>query len=205
MARVKSRRTLCLALFGALAVLMSPATLLSEQGTKIIRFVPDTAVRSVREGKCWTGSNAVSRPDAWRCMAGNDIIDPCFASAKGKFVVCGPNPAKGNPGFVLKLTEPLPKPDLPVQSSSNESGSGWLGELADGTIWRPVTGRSDEIEGKAANYYCETGQPGKEIVLLDGLDTQRPLWTTVKATVVRGAGGPKLIKSEKMAVKTVWQ
>jgi len=103
------------------------------------------------------------------------------------------------------LTEPLPKPDLPVQSAANESGSGWLVELADGTICRPVTGRSGEIEGKAADYYCDNVRPDNEIVLLGGLDTQRPLWTAVKATVARGIRGPKLIKSERIAVKRVWQ
>jgi hypothetical protein len=205
MARVRWGWTFGLSLIGVFAILIAPAALLSQQATRIIRFVPDKTVESVRQGKCWTGSIAVARPDAWRCMIGNEIADPCFSRADGKFVVCGTNPARGDPGFGLELTEPLPKPDLPVQSSGSESMGGWLLELADGTLCRPVTGASGDIDGKAANYYCENGQPGKEIVLLGGIDTRGPLWTTLKATVGRGPGGPKLIKSEKMAVKNVWQ
>ncbi|MGO8943824.1 MAG: hypothetical protein ACLQJ7_09130 [Syntrophobacteraceae bacterium] len=199
MVQVKWGRTFCLVFIGVFAAL----TVFAEQATKIIKFMPDTPGRGVREGHCWTSSIAVTRPDAWRCMIGNEIIDPCFASADGKLVICDPNPAKGDPGFRLKLTEPLPKPDFPVQSVADDSS--WLVELADGTICRPVTGRSFEVQGKSANFYCENGQKDKEIVLLEGLNTKKPLWKAEKATIGHGPQGRKLLKSERLAVKTVWQ
>jgi len=202
MTRIRWECAVSLAFFVTLSVLATPAPAPSEQATRIVRFVPDTTVRSVREGKCWTGSIAVSRPDAWRCMIGNEIVDPCFASADSKFVVCGPNPAKGDPGFGLKLTEPLPKSD--VQATPSKDG-GWLVELADGTLCRPRTGAGWEVQGKLVNYYCESKQKGRQIDLLEELNTSKPLWTAQKATIANDDGGPKLLKLQIMGVKTVWQ
>ncbi|MGO9020783.1 MAG: hypothetical protein ACLQVJ_20780 [Syntrophobacteraceae bacterium] len=207
MAHVKSGCTFGLVLFGVFVTLALPAMHASGQATKIIKFMPDAPSRGVREGKCWTRSIAVPRSGAWRCMIGNEIVDPCFASADRKYAVCSPNPARGEPGFRLKLTEPLPRSDVPAQSMTSEYKSGWFVELADGTIWRPMTGTSFEVQGKSANFYCENGQKGEEVVLLEGLNAEKPLWTAEKATVAfsRGGGVPKLLKSEKIAVKTVWQ
>jgi hypothetical protein len=40
-------------------------------------------------GYCWTSSNATDRTDAWRCMTGNYIYDPCFAASRvAHFVLC---------------------------------------------------------------------------------------------------------------------
>ena len=203
MAQVKWGWIFSLVLFGVFVTLSAPTTTASGQATKIVKYMPDTQGLGVREGHCWTSSNAVPRPDAWRCMIGNEIVDPCFASADRKLVICNPNPAKGYPGFRLKLTQPLPKSDIPAGSVANDSG--WLVELVDGTICRPVTGSSFEVQGKAANYYCENTRKGGEIVLLEGLDAKKPLWTAEKATVVQGPQGARLLKSERIGVKTVWQ
>jgi hypothetical protein len=203
MSRIKRRWTFGLVFFIIFAALTALAA--QEEATRIIRFVPDTSVRGDRSGSCWTGSIAVSRPDAWRCMIGNGIFDPCFSSPGEKFVVCNPNPSKGEPGFRLNLTEPLPKQDMPAPFSDVETGSGWLVELADGTMCSPVTGASGLIGGKVVRYYCENRKKGEDISLLGDLNSSNPLWTAEKATTVQGRGGPKLIKSERIAVRTVWQ
>lgn len=198
MVRIKWGWTFALVLFSIFAAL----TVFAEQATRVIKFVPDTKARGVRAGKCWTGSIAAPRPDAWRCMIGHEIVDPCFASTDRNFVLCNPNPAKGDPGFRLKLTEPLPASEIPTQSAYD---GGWLIELADSTLCRPATGATFEVQGKAATYYCEKDFKGVEIVLLDGLNTEKPLWTAEKAAVAQNSRGPKLIKSQRIAVKTVWQ
>lgn len=200
---MKRRWTLGLTFLMVFAALTTLAA--QEKATKIVRFVPDASVGGDRSGKCWTGSIASPRPDAWRCMIGNGIFDPCFQSPNGKFVVCDPNPARGEPGFRLNLTEPLPGPDVQGRSSDLEAGGGWLIELADGTLCRPSTGASGMVDGKAMRYYCENGKKGEYVSLLDELDSSKPLWTAEKATTVQGPKGPKLIKSERIAVKTVWQ
>jgi len=207
MAHVKWGWAFGLVLFGVFVTLALPEMPASGQATKIIKFMPDTPGRGAREGKCWTRSIAIPRPDAWRCMIGNEIVDPCFASADKKYAVCNPNPVKGEPGFRLKLTEPLPRSDVPAQSMTSEYKSGWLVELADGTICRPMMGTYFEVQGKLANFYCDNGQKGEQVVLLEGLNAEKPLWTAEKATVAssRGGGVPTLLKSERIAVKTVWQ
>src|SRR4051794_37844520 len=35
-----------------------------------------------RRGECFTGSLATVRRDAWRCIVGNGLIDPCFSSGR---------------------------------------------------------------------------------------------------------------------------
>ena len=200
MARVKWGWMISSVVFFAVFVAL---TVFAQQATKVIRYTPNTQAKGMREGKCWTSSIAISRPDAYRCMIGNEIVDPCFASADKRYAVCNPNPAKGDPGFSLKLTEPLPKPDVLAQSTAKDSG--WLVELGDGTICRPSTGASFQVEGKTASYYCEGHEKGKETVLLDGLNAKKSLWTAEKATIMYDRAGPKLIKSDVVPVKTVWQ
>ena len=191
-----------IAIFAAPAAMAAPPM---EQATNVVRYFPEASGPSAQTGKCWTNSIAAPRPDAWRCMLENGIVDPCFESRDRKFVVCNPNPAKDDPGFGLKLTQPLPKSDIPDQSSAMEAAGGWLVELADGTLCRPATGARGVIAGKIISYYCEKGKEGLETSLLDGLTTKGPVWTAEKGTIVPGPQGPKLIKSKTITVKTVWQ
>ncbi len=199
MAKVKWGWTFALILFLISAALTVFA---EQQATRIIKFVPSAHVRDVRDGRCWTGSIAAPRPDAWRCMIGNEIVDPCFASADRSLVICNPNPLKGYPGFRLRLTEPLPRSEIPAQSAYD---GGWLVELVDGTLCRPATGAGFEVKGKVASYYCDNWQSGKDIVLLGDFDMRAPVWTAEKATITQGKRGPVYLSSHRVAVKTVWQ
>lgn len=62
---------------------------------------------TVREsGYCWTNSIASQRSDAYRCMVGNAIHDPCFALGAGS-VAC-PLDLAANSGLLISLTKPLP-------------------------------------------------------------------------------------------------
>jgi hypothetical protein len=55
-------------------------------------------------------SAADPRADAWRCMAGFLILDPCFEDKLGSspFLVCVPDPW-ARQGVKLRLTRPLPR------------------------------------------------------------------------------------------------
>jgi hypothetical protein len=174
-------------------------------GTKVLKFIASPEGQIKNEGYCWTNSIAATRPDAWRCMAGNEIFDPCFQSSDRTSVQCDPDPAKRNAGFRLKLTQPLPKPDIPTEAEAMSKGNGWLIELYDGTLCRPATGARGLVDDKMVTCYCENELLGTDIVLLDELDSSSPTWMAEKATLVPGPDGPKLLKSEKVAVKTVWQ
>ena len=203
MGQAKWNISLALILAGMLAFTAVQAAHGSGRTTEVIRFVPHSPGRGMLSGHCWTDSIAIARPDAWRCMSGNEIYDPCFEGKDKGFVVCDPNPAKGDPGRRMKLTAPLPEPE--GQPGPAIDPGAWLVELEDGTICRPGTGTSEEIEGKIAHYFCESREKGVEVDLLGDLDTSRPLWTAEKAIVSEGAKGPKLIRAEKIGIKRVWR
>jgi hypothetical protein len=97
--------------------------------TEVIIFQPAVPNAPPRRGYCWTPSIALSRAGVWRCMAGNAIYDPCFATAQvSDAVICGANPATSEVGFLLRLTKPLP-PATPVALAKP---SPWIVELAIG-------------------------------------------------------------------------
>jgi hypothetical protein len=174
--------------------------------TKIIKFEPSSvSTTEEKEGTCWTPSIAVMRPDAWRCMVGNEIFDPCFEIEGAEGVLCGADPAEGKPGFRLNLTEPLPGAESQTNSPPAPHNGGWLVQLEDGTLCSPVTGASGLLDGKIITYYCKSRQKGVEVSLLGDLDASSPLWTAEKATYSLQSSGPKLLRSQRVPVKTVWQ
>ena len=72
------------------------------------------AVTSEERGSCISGSLAdAGRPDAWRCTAGNAILNPCFASPfalpdEPGTLACLESPFGGDV-VQLTVTEPLPE------------------------------------------------------------------------------------------------
>lgn len=75
--------------------------------TQVIVYQP-TGFRSTQvvSGKCWEGSLAAPRQGAYRCMAGNIILDPCFPSNDSS-VACPVDP-QTNTGTIIDLTDSLP-------------------------------------------------------------------------------------------------
>jgi hypothetical protein len=87
------RALLCLAASAAVAcstALGAFAGSSTPRQTKIIVYSPFTidgqlsngvrVIRSLR-GDCWEGSVVSQRSDAWRCLSGNQILDPCNSGA----------------------------------------------------------------------------------------------------------------------------
>lgn len=153
-----------------------------------------------REGDCWTASLADRRADAFRCRIGNQILDPCFV-VEGDKVVCGANPVRNEPGFVLKLTQPLPTPRPATAVPNNWA---WMVELGDGTVCSFITGATAGFEGKRLNYGC-TGRTGSESIWILGDLQPGKVWYANKVTVTSGPSGPSLQKSETVPVRRLWQ
>ncbi|MBV9279871.1 MAG: hypothetical protein JOZ41_07305 [Chloroflexi bacterium] len=77
--------------------------------TRVVVFHPWGVRGQPLRGHCWTSSSAAWRPDAWRCLAGNQILDPCFsASPHVSSVICQVLPPFTGRGLRLRLTQPLP-------------------------------------------------------------------------------------------------
>jgi hypothetical protein len=107
---------------------------------------------SSRYGNCWVGSLVSTRADAWRCISGHVIHDPCFSSEDMDFVVCPTDPWK-NRAIRLYLDEALP------ESYGNEPGHGataWALELFNSRKCYFSSGASDVIGGQRVNYFCSS-------------------------------------------------
>lgn len=200
-----------LATMVAAAAMLMPARCIaaniSATRTRIITYVPRNVHRPVRSGYCWTESIASPRTDAWRCMAGNAIYDPCFTNPqRNDEMICDPDPAADKPGFALKLTRPLPKSaGLPAGNTSP-----WLIELADGSVCRPFTGTLPLVKHLIIRYGCSDSKACSDgdcphlTGVIDGLGPGK-LWTARKVTYAIGRAGPKLIKTEPISVIRAWR
>lgn len=60
--------------------------------TKVNIFKPQGEALKIEKGFCWTGSLAISRDDAWRCMVRSNIFDPCFVVEALGRILCDANP-----------------------------------------------------------------------------------------------------------------
>jgi hypothetical protein len=106
-------------------------------------------------GDCWTQSLVTSRADAYRCMAGNDIYDPCFAPkiSRPRAVACAPNPFS-NRVALFRLKKALPSsPDSTTQLLQPHNQP-WGLRLTNGDTCVFATGATDAIKGERMNYAC---------------------------------------------------
>lgn len=179
--------------------------------TQIIAYVPPQPASStpVENGSCWTNSIAAPfRNDAWRCTVGNNISDPCFQLPNStSSLLCGINPTVTNSTstFVLKLTKPLPAPQVPPGLPPNNWA--WLVQLSNGTLCTPFTGTLPiTATGDAANYGCAPGPLGKDIMIFGGLNASSGAWTAEIGTIMESSSSlPTMASSSTIPVTTVWQ
>jgi hypothetical protein len=117
------------------------------------RLAKNLTVASTVSGSCWTGSIAMSgRSDAWRCMVGNDISDPCYVGqlSNAHVAVCaGPFSSRA---IVIKLTAPLSSSDANQPTGTRDDPSAL--ELGDGARCEMITGATNAIGGMRLNYGC---------------------------------------------------
>lgn len=102
--------------------------------TTTVTFNPaKMKVTATITGSCWTGSIASLRSDAYRCMSGNNIHDPCF-KVDAKSVVC-PTNVVANSGIRISLRKPLPRanPEAPSNAFMMALAGGITCNMATGT------------------------------------------------------------------------
>jgi hypothetical protein len=130
-------------------------------------------------GNCWTTSIASTRSDAFRCMAGNSIEDPCFELNKTT-VACPTDPFKNN-GIVMQLDKPLPPAQSPgpPQAFAMLLQSGAKCNRATGTVVADYpyycSGETSVCQGpdlskKQAAYYVKCGTP-KDAMHVDNVSS----------------------------------
>lgn len=129
----------------------------------------------VASGYCFTSSEVTRRDDAFRCLVGNFLYDPCLSAPHGRPIVVCPIPWSEG-GTEIHLTRPLPAagshaaPSLALEPWALETTSGARCLLAGGA--------SNVIHGTRLNYFC--GARAK--YGLWGYPSRRAgLWTIFKA------------------------
>jgi hypothetical protein len=154
---------------------------------------PGAMVSERLDGRCFAESIATeARPDAWRCMAGNRILDPCFeGTMQGRTALaCARSPWEATV-VVLVPTEPLPtarRPERPLIE-----GRPWALELTDGSRCTLLTGATSGVAGMRVNYGCQGGQASA----VGDLDRRAPQW---RIFVIPADG----ITMEQASVGTAW-
>jgi hypothetical protein len=160
-----------------------------------------------RSGECWTDSIAVARSGVWRCMANNEIHDPCFSNpGLTGAVICDADPARNTAGIVLKLTKPLPKPSTDEPPDPRP----WLVKLADGTICEIETGTTAMVNGIVVPYDCSDSRRCNDsgCPYMTGLAEhfkRGKVWTATKIAYSSSDKGLKLISRKRVAVSAVWK
>jgi hypothetical protein len=116
--------------------------------------VPTMRITRTVRGSCFSTSDAALRRDAYRCMSGNELFDPCLApppSVKaGNVVVCPTDPFR-NTGIEIRLTRRLPRNTGPAPS---DRGVPFAIRLTNGCEATVDTGATAAIGRTRANYYC---------------------------------------------------
>jgi hypothetical protein len=181
------------------------------QPTEVVQYVPTMPSDHVpvEKGSCWTNSIAAPyRADAWRCMVGNGVQDPCFEiSGSTSTLLCGMDPA--NPAatstFLLSLTKPLP-PALGIPPAPENWA--WLVELQNGEVCSPFTGTMPfAAGGETAEYGCAPQYKGDSRMIFGGLNASTSVWTAEVGTLSASTSTfpPPMVSSSVVPVATVWQ
>lgn len=193
---------------GALAV-SSPGAVNAQsvRATRVVTYIPAVPSAPKRSGSCWTRSIAApSRADAWRCMLGNEIYDPCFSPKLPEVVVCDVNPVTGGRGFAVRLTKPLPTGE-PAMTA--RVAFPWLVQLASGEICRPLTGTHELVGKDSIGYACSTPHRaharGTEVGLVDGSITPGRVWHARGLIYTILPGGASAAATGPVALAAVWR
>jgi len=169
--------------------------------TKVIKYAPTTRTlpTETKKGSCFANAISAPRLDAWRCTTEDNMMsDPCFAW-KGK-VVCDVDPRQPGSGYVMQLTEKLPKANVPAAVRKEGAKSGWLFELTYGTVCSPMNGATGAVDDKRMNYGCEGG-----FVILGDLKIGK-VWTADKVLVKsEGDGKFSITESYPVVIRRIWQ
>jgi hypothetical protein len=115
------------------------------------------SVTATVSGYCWTGSLAAERSDAWRCMTGNSIYDPCYASKVASGAVYCPDYTNQRRLLAIRLTKPLPLGEANPHPVSTATYPTTI-VLTNGATCAFLTGASNVVAGKRNNYGCTDGR-----------------------------------------------
>mgnify|MGYP005848269761 CR=1 FL=1 len=176
-----------------------PTATATGAGTTIVDYQPERPDGEALAATCWTNSLVVPSRTAWRCEAEGRSLEPCFA-LDSTSLVCNPNPLTGDRGVLVRLSRPLPPPDLIAEKPN----SAWLLQLADGAVCTLLPGATGLVDGKRIGYWCFPPMPSEsQRVVILGEPKQGALWSVEKATLTVKDGKWVAASSAVLAVQKV--
>jgi eukaryotic-like serine/threonine-protein kinase len=164
---------------GAATALFVFAAAYGAQRTTIAVFTPWTAhglshgmtVSAKAKGSCFTHSLSANRSDAWRCTAGDDIYDPCFAPSPPRAVVACAQGPFARSVVLVSVEKPLGgKPNS--NSWVRPPRQPWGLRLANGDTCVFMTGATEVVAGQRLNYACT-----RSGWIVGHVDRSEPTWT----------------------------
>jgi|GEM_PF-714853 len=144
------------------------------------------------KGKCWTHSLTNHRSDAWRCMVGNQIFDPCFVKtyvSRNK-VICPQTPWSSEAVWLKLESNLLPEKNETLDMSTDYP---WAVELLNGVRCTRATGAMPSFHGQSIQYTCNN-----DTFLVGKLQRCSPIWKALTFSSL----SDKTLK--KVDVAVVW-
>ena len=183
------KRIISVAIIFSLASFAAAPAMAYPGPTKVVGYAASGMKGNAVKGYCWTSSIASSRSDAFRCMIGNSIMDPCF-KLSAKTVACPQNVA-ANTGVVINLTKPLP------QANPKSAAKPWRFQVAGGSGIMCNAGTGTVIGNYP--YYCS----GNLVCTAPATSAK---WPTTFMAQCGTPSGPMTVKGARtMFVMTLWQ
>lgn len=152
-----TRGLLALAVVGVCALAVLPAAAQASFRTKASIYYAFTSTGKVKfkarstSGSCFSGSDAIARKDAWRCLSGNNLYDPCFSSPLDPGHVACPR-ASLTRGVNIRLTKKLPR-KFADHGAPSLKDQPWNIETGTYRHYVFASGASNVVDGKRANYF----------------------------------------------------
>lgn len=104
-------------------------------------------------GTCLSSSLVTPRRDAWHCMAGSQLYDPCFSSSGASGVVLCVTAPWSKTGVKVRLSRPLP--NASAKSGAPSSGNQpWALQLYNGQTCVLTSGAALVVSGQSLDYTC---------------------------------------------------
>jgi len=183
------KRFISIAIVLSLASFAATPAIAYPGATKVVNYAASGMKGKAVKGYCWTSSNASTRSDAFRCMIGNSIMDPCF-KLSAKTVACPQNVA-ANTGVTINLTKPLP------QANPKSAARPWRFQIAGGSGIMCNAGTGTVIGNYP--YYCD----GNYVCTAPAANAKFP--TSYMAQCGTPTGPMSVKHARSMFVMTIWQ
>ena len=125
-------------------------------------------------GWCWEQSHADNRKDAWRCMVGNKIYDPCFVKSHGekKQAVCPNSPWQSEAILITVENSLNPATHKSLDMSKDYP---WAIELLDGTQCQTLVDSQQTHDNLPVRYHCNN-----QSFLIGHLQRCKGLWQVLQ-------------------------